>query len=117
MEVRATVSMNLNRDGLGRYVSRQARDINREKAKEVVDVFQVIAPRGPGPLHWRTSLRIVENGDRIDIVSDDPVALIKELGARHGKNPAFRSMAKALAAVAAGGGVSGASVPTIQRSR
>ncbi len=104
MEIRADVSMQLNRDALGRFVTREARRINREKAEQVVNVFQAIAPYGPGPLHWRNSLTISEQGDRIIISSSDPVTLIKELGARHGKNPAFRSMAKALAAVAAGGG-------------
>lgn len=108
MEVRAGIDMRLNRDALGRYVSREARRINREKADQVVSVFQAIAPIGPGPFHWRNSLSISEAGDRIQITSSDPVALIKELGARHGKNPAFRSMAKALAAVASGGGGAGA---------
>lgn len=115
MEVNAEISMRLNRDELGRFVNRRAREINREKAKEVVSVFQAIAPYGPGPLHWRNSLSISESGSRISITSSDPVALIKELGARHGKNPAFRSMLKALEAVCAGGGgarASGATAPS-----
>lgn len=116
MEVRASVSMRLNRDELGRYVSREARQINRDKADQVVSVFQAIAPIGPGPLHWRSSLSVSEEGDRIVITSSDPVALIKELGARHGRNPAFRSMFKALEAVAGGGG-GGNTFPDIQRSR
>ena len=114
MEVRAGIDMHLNRDQLGRFVSRRAREINREKADEVVRIFQVIAPRGPGPLHWANSLSVSQSGDRITITSSDPVALIKELGARHGKNPAFRSMAKALEAVCSAGGgamASGANAP------
>lgn len=110
--------MELNRNALGQYVSREARRVNREKADQVVSVFQAIAPFGPGPLHWRTSLRVVQSGDRINIVSSDPVALIKELGARGGKNPAFRSMLKALEAVCAGGGgaaASGARAPARMR--
>lgn len=114
MEVRAGIDMRLNRDELGRFVTREARRINREKADQVVSVFQAIAPIGPGPFHWRNSLSVNVNGDRILITSSDPVAMIKELGARHGKNPAFRSMLKALEAVCAGGGgarASGASAP------
>ena len=109
MEVRAHIDMQLNRDALGRFVSREARRINREKADQVVNVFQAIAPIGPGPFHWRSSLSVSQAGDRILITSSDPVALIKELGARHGKNPAFRSMLKALEAVCAGGGGAAAS--------
>lgn len=115
MEVRASIDMRLDRNALGQFVNRRAREINREKAKEVVNVFQAIAPIGPGPMHWRNSLSISESGGRIQITSSDPVALIKELGARHGKNPAFRSMLKALEAVCAGGGgarASGASAPS-----
>lgn len=118
MQFNAEISMRLDRDALGRFVNRRAREINRDKGKEVVNVFQVIAPYGPGPYHWRNSLTVSESGGRIVISSSDPVALIKELGARHGKNPAFRSMLKSLETVCAGGGgarASGASAPSRTR--
>ncbi len=96
---RLRADFRLNRDELGRFVSRAAKDIVRKKADQVVEHFRANAPVGPTAPHWRDSLSISESRETLTIKSSDPAAVIKELGARGGANPAFRTMLKALESV------------------
>ncbi|MGI5245420.1 hypothetical protein [Dactylosporangium sp. CA-139066] len=67
------------------------------KAVQAAGIAASTAPSDDGT--WSQSFSVKKGRWAVWVVSSDPAAVQKELGARHGKNPKFRTMAKALEAV------------------